>query len=56
MVMKITFIFNGETSQIHLHPENARDERYTELCIDGKPSVVLKTGKDKDIILEFISL
>lgn len=51
--MKITFMFHNGTSQIHLAPENPRDERYLDLCVEGRTQVKVLTSKDKAITLEF---
>ena len=51
--MKLAFHFENGTSQLILDPENARDEQYLSLCMDGKSDIRLKPTTSKCIIIQF---
>jgi hypothetical protein len=51
--MKIAFRFENGTSELILTPENARDQQYLGLCMDGKQSIRMKPTAKECTILEF---
>jgi len=51
--MKIAFHFENESSQLILTPENARDQQYLSLCMDGKQDIRLRPTTKDCVIVEF---
>jgi len=52
--MQTTFCFIDGVAQIILQPENAREEQYLSLAVEGRPNVKVKPTTDKSVVLEFV--